>query len=118
MDRATVNYTAMPTLCLSLAALRLPNLCIHVEPCGCHGGALVKGKSTHGKATAVALNAFSKLTKDKKVANALSRACFQALGVHLLFFFVLVCTYSPQRMLVCISLMCWYALLMLVCIIS
>ena len=37
-----------------------------LEPCGCHGLALVKGRSGGGKKTSMGLNTFSRLTRDGK----------------------------------------------------
>jgi len=71
MDRASENGRLMRWL-FHLCESKLPaNVAMHVEPCGCHGAALVKGRSQEGKTACAHLNSFAKLTRDWRAAEAL-----------------------------------------------
>jgi len=44
------------------------NMTFHLEPCGAHGVALVKNRSSFGRGAAMSLNSYSRLTRDFKVS--------------------------------------------------
>ena len=72
-DRASTNYTTLLYMFILIARSMSPNLDAHLEPCGCHGASLVKGRSGGGKRTSAAVNTFTRLTKDSKFAKEFAR---------------------------------------------
>ena len=78
LDRAGVNTSCMCWLFELLLLLTSSNVYPHLEPCHAHGAALVKAKSSAGKATAAALNSWSRYLRDGRVNELFERLLMEA----------------------------------------